>query len=65
MGKSSPTANIDGVSVSIDRIFGHAVMSSWLRIDGDRLVGMGRVDHYDRNGILVESITEPTGIVLF
>lgn len=29
---------------------------------GDKLIGMGRRDEYDENGVLISSMTEPTGV---
>jgi len=51
--------------VNIEALYGYCELNSWSEVQGDRLVGMCRVVHHDRNGVITSDTTEPSGIVMY
>jgi len=56
-----------GPKITIDMLFGHVKLDSWIEFHqdpngGHRMVGMGRKRVYDQHGRLTEDKTEPTGL---
>jgi hypothetical protein len=48
-----------------EHFYGHIVLDSRMRIDGNRWIGEGRAWHYDGQGRLIKDTGwEPTGCVL-
>ncbi len=56
---------MDEPTYKITVLLGHAKCNSWFEPRGDRLIGMGSITNYDKDGILVSHKVEPTGIELF
>jgi hypothetical protein len=56
----------DEPKFKISMLLGHAKCNSWFEPRGNKLVGMGSITHYDKDGALVSHKVEPTGVeVLF
>lgn len=52
-------------NVMLDYVFGHIVLESRMRHEGNRIIGEGRAWHYDGDGALTKDTGwEPTGVVL-
>lgn len=54
--------------ITIDMIFGHVKVDSWIEFQTDpnggfRMIGIGRKRVYDQHGIMTEDKIEPTGLI--
>lgn len=49
--------------ISVDAIFGHIEIKSWIKFEGDKMIGMGSTTTYDRDGNVTDYKECPTGLV--
>lgn len=62
---SAPIGQDADSNVVLNYVFGHVVLESRMRPEGNRIIGEGRAWHYDGDGKLTKDTGwEPTGVVL-
>lgn len=54
----------DQTKFKVDVIYGYCRLNSWFEPRGNRLVGMGSITQYDKDGHFVSHKVEPTGAEL-
>ena len=51
--------------VNIGALYGYSELYSWQEVEGNRIIGMCKVVHRDRNGVITSDKTEPSGLVMY
>ena len=52
------------LNISLDVLYGHVEIRSWIEFDGRKYIGMGSKSTYDKDGKITDFKIEPTGLTM-